>query len=244
MKNFGKTLYNSIFKFDSYKEFFKEKFSKTIKYYIVLILIVSVFISIPYVTRLLNVEMLQSMKEIQVSEEQQQALQGIIDVLQNGGTEQVVINIVALLVSVFIIFIFCSVIIMCNILLMSMIGLITAKITGTPLVYKEVFNISVYSFSFSIILIAIYLILGITTGLTISYFNYIYTIMAYIYLVTALILIKKGDNLKKQPIGKIKYGKKTKKEEPKIKENKEKKKKEKKEKKEEKNTPEPQGNET
>ena len=228
MKHFVKTLYDSIFKFDSYKELFKEKISKTIKYYMILVLIVSVCISIPYVTRLLNIEMLQSMKEMQVNAEQQQALQGIIEVLQTGGAQQITVNILSLLICVSIIFIFCFVVIMCNILLMSIIGLITAKITGTPLVYKEVFNISVYSFSFSIILIGIYLILGITTGLTITYFNYIYTIMAYIYLVTALILIKRGDNFKKQPIGKINQKKQTKKEEPKIEKKQKEKKKEKK----------------
>ena len=68
--------------------------------------------------------------------------------------------------------------------------------------------------------------------------------MAYIYLVTALILIKRGDNFKKQPIVKNNQKKKTKKEEPKIEKKQKEKKKEKKQKKEEGNIPEPQGNET
>lgn len=242
MKNFGKTLYNSIFKFDAYKDLFKEKTSKTIKFYIILILFASIAISIAYVTRMLNVEMLQNMKEIYVSEEQQQTLQQSIDILKQGGGSAVAIGVTAFLVTELIIFVFCFIVVMCNILLMSLIGIITSRINKIPLTYKEVFNLSVYSFSFSVVLIAIYLILGITIGLTISYFNYIYTLMAYIYLVTALILIKKGDKLKKQPIGEINKKINKKEEEPII-ERREKKKKEKKNKKED-DVPEPQGNET
>lgn len=155
-----------------------------------------------------------------------------------------------LISTVLIIFIAYSIQIIIDILLLSIIGIIMSKIARVNLKYKEVFNMSVYALTLSIVLYLIYMCANIMTGITIKYFDLAYQIISYIYIITAILMIK-SDLIKQQiEVGKIVEEQKKVREEKqqedeqkkeKPKEQKEKKDKEKKEEKKEKEQEHPEG---
>ena len=77
-----------------------------------------------------------------------------------------------------------------DILLLSVLGYLLAKIVGVKFKYKSIFSISVYAMTLSIILYVIYMIVNLFTGFTIKYFETAYNLIAYIYIITALLTIK------------------------------------------------------
>ena len=96
-----------------------------------------------------------------------------------------------------------SIQILLDIFLLSIIGLIMSKIAAVKLKYKEIFNMSIYALTLSIVLYLIYICVNITTGFTIKYFDLAYEIISYIYIITAILMIK-SDLIKQQiEIGKI-----------------------------------------
>ncbi len=128
-----------------------------------------------------------------------------------------------------------SIQILLDIFLLSIIGLIMSKIAAVKLKYKEIFNMSIYALTLSIVLYLIYICVNITTGFTIKYFDLAYEIISYIYIITAILMIK-SDLIKQQiEVGKIVEEQKKVREEKKQEDNEEEKPKEdKKEKKEKK----------
>ncbi len=106
-------------------------------------------------------------------------------------------------VTFLVIFIAYSIQIIIDIFLLSIIGIIMSKIAGVSLKYKEVFNMSVYALTLSIVLYLIYMCANIMTGITIKYFDLAYQIISYIYIITAILMIK-SDLIKQQiEVGKI-----------------------------------------
>ena len=100
-------------------------------------------------------------------------------------------------------FIAYSIQILLDIFLLSIIGLIMSKIAAVKLKYKEIFNMSIYALTLSIVLYLIYICVNITTGFTIKYFDLAYEIISYIYIITAILMIK-SDLIKQQiEVGKI-----------------------------------------
>ncbi len=84
-----------------------------------------------------------------------------------------------------------------DIFLISIIGWLVSRLINVRFKYKVIFNLSVYSLTLSIILYALYLIVNVITGFTIKYFDIAYNGVAYIYLITAMLMIK-SDLLKQQ----------------------------------------------
>ena len=128
--------------------------------------------------------------------------------------------------------------ILLDILLLSIVGYLISKMVGVKFKYKSIFNISVYAITLSAILYLVYMIVNLYTGFTIKYFQMAYNGIAYIYVITVMLMIK-SDLIKQQiEVGKIveeqkKVREEKKKEEEKQQDKKEEKpKKEKKEKKE------------
>lgn len=90
-----------------------------------------------------------------------------------------------------------------DVLLLSIVGYLLSKIVGIKLKYKSVFNMSVYALTLSIILYMIYMVTNLFTGFTIKYFEIAYNAIAYIYIITAMMMIK-SDLIKQQmEVGKI-----------------------------------------
>ena len=155
-----------------------------------------------------------------------------------NSNEMLVIYSIFFVVTIIFVFIAYSIQILLDIFLLSIIGLIMSKLAAVKLKYKEVFNMSIYALTLSIVLYLIYICVNISTGFTIKYFDLAYQIISYIYIVTAILMIK-SDLIKQQiEVGKIIEEQKKVREEKKQEDNEEEKpkedKKEKKEKKEKK----------
>ena len=84
-----------------------------------------------------------------------------------------------------------------DVLLLSVIGFLLSKIIGLEFKYKSIFNMSVYSLTLSIVLYMIYIIVNLFTGFEIKYFEIAYNAIAYIYIITAMLMIK-SDLIKQQ----------------------------------------------
>ena len=112
----------------------------------------------------------------------------------NGRTSILIVNFFSYFIAYFIIYI-CSGLIF--ILLLALVGFISAKITKINLSFSQLFAMSTYAFTLSNILNIIYFVANYFAGITIKYFDVAYVTIAYIYLIAVMFLIKL-DTLRKQ----------------------------------------------
>ena len=134
---------------------------------------------------------------------------GIEDFNKNHILEQFSgINIAKIYIAIFAIVFFYLFIIyftdmLLNILLLAAIGYFTAVILRLRLRYAAVCNMAAYSLTLPIILNIIYVILNEFTGLYIEYFDIMYIAISYIYIITAILLIKTDVIRKGRELAKI-----------------------------------------
>lgn len=69
-------------------------------------------------------------------------------------------------------------------------GWIAARFCGINFKLSPMFSLSIYSLSLSIILKCAYEVVNIFTGFYIEYFNVIYLLIAYVYIIAAIFMIK------------------------------------------------------
>lgn len=84
-----------------------------------------------------------------------------------------------------------------DVLLLAILGYVISRLFRLRLKFGPIFNISTYALTLSILLNAIYIVINVLTGFEIKYFGIMYNTISYIYLITAIILIK-ADIIKKQ----------------------------------------------
>lgn len=82
-------------------------------------------------------------------------------------------------------------------LVLAALGYLTCRILGMRIRFGANFNMAVHSFTLPILLNLIYIIVNVFTGFSIKYFQIMYTAISYIYMITAILLIK-SDVIKKQ----------------------------------------------
>ena len=82
-------------------------------------------------------------------------------------------------------------------LVLAILGNLTTLFIRIKLKFSAVFSMSIYALTLSLMLNAIYMVVNMFTGFRIEYFQVMYTSIAYIYLVTAMFMIK-SDFIKKQ----------------------------------------------
>lgn len=87
--------------------------------------------------------------------------------------------------------------ILLDILMLAILAYIVTKIAGLRLKYSAIYNIGAYSLTLPILLNIIYIVSNIMTGFTIKYFQVMYSAIASIYIITAILIIK-SDVIKKQ----------------------------------------------
>lgn len=78
-----------------------------------------------------------------------------------------------------------------------LLGLIVSRIVGIKIKAKPIFNMAVYSLTLPIVLNLIYIVVNTFTGFTIQYFQWMYTAIASIYMIVAILMIK-ADFINKQ----------------------------------------------
>ena len=81
-------------------------------------------------------------------------------------------------------------------LLLAALGYITAKIVGLRLEFRSLFNMSVHALTLPLLLNMIYIPINLFTGFNIQYFAVMYRTISFIYIVTAILIIR--SNLIKQ----------------------------------------------
>lgn len=75
-------------------------------------------------------------------------------------------------------------------LMLGVLGYLTAKIAGMKMKFSYTFSIGVHALTLSIILNMVIVILNGFTGFTVKYFQFMYTAISYIYVITAILMIK------------------------------------------------------
>lgn len=109
---------------------------------------------------------------------------------------------VSLYTSIFIIMLICSFIMyltttFVDIMMLALLGFIVGRIAGMKIRFRATFNIGVYALTLPILLNIIYVIINAFTGFTISYFQWMYTTISYIYVIVSILMIK-ADFINKQ----------------------------------------------
>jgi len=81
--------------------------------------------------------------------------------------------------------------------MLAVFGFLSSRISRIPLKFSVIYKMSLYALTLPITLNIIYIIFNSVTGFTIEYFDWMYTAIAFIYLITAILLIK-SDMIKQQ----------------------------------------------
>lgn len=82
-------------------------------------------------------------------------------------------------------------------LVLGVLGYLTARITKMKIRFGAAFSIGVHALTLPIILNILYVILNGITGYIIEHFQFMYTAISYIYVITAILIIK-SDYIKTQ----------------------------------------------
>ena len=77
-----------------------------------------------------------------------------------------------------------------DIVVIALFGLIAARFCGLKFKTAPMFSLAIYSLTLSIILTAIYSIVYAITGFVVEYFNVMYLLIAYVYIIAAILMIK------------------------------------------------------
>ncbi|MBR2744161.1 MAG: DUF1189 domain-containing protein [Clostridia bacterium] len=84
---------------------------------------------------------------------------------------------------------------MLDVLVISLIGFIISSIVGNnSFRFKNIFCIAVHSITLSVVMGMIYFIINTFTGFEVKYFSTMYTSLATIYMITAILLIRSEKN--------------------------------------------------
>lgn len=81
-----------------------------------------------------------------------------------------------------------------DVVIISVLALLTSKIYKAGLNYKQCFNMSIYALTLPIILNILYVLINTFTGFTIQYFQIMYNLISYIYIIAAILIIKSDFN--------------------------------------------------
>ena len=80
-----------------------------------------------------------------------------------------------------------------DVIIIGLFGWIAAKISKVPLTLSKTMSLGIYSLTLSIILSATYSVVYSFTNFEIKYFEIMYMIIAYIYIVAAIMIMKEGN---------------------------------------------------
>ena len=124
----------------------------------------------------------------------------------------------------------------------SLLGYIVTKFVGMPLKYSAIYNMSISALTLPTMLNLIYAVINTFTGFIIPYFQVMYTLIAYVALIAAILIMKSEITKKKIKVQIQIMNENKQKEMEKQKEEKENEDNKEEEKKKKEDTPEPQAN--
>ena len=150
----------------------------------------------------LNAESIMSYKELEENYEANSLnKQNIISYVTDKNIA--IINSVFAMSSIIALYITYFVEVLLDIMFLSVIGLIFSAIIGVKFKYKQVFNMSVYAITLSFLLYIVYIVEELFTGFTVKYFDVAYNAISYIYIITAMMMIRADLTKEKAMVGKI-----------------------------------------
>ena len=77
-----------------------------------------------------------------------------------------------------------------DLILIALFGLIAARFCGLRFKMAPMFSLSIYALTLSVLLTAIYSVVYGVTGFVINYFDVMYLLIAYVYIIAAILMIK------------------------------------------------------
>ena len=80
---------------------------------------------------------------------------------------------------------------------LSLLGFIVSRLIRMPLKYGALYSLSISAVTLSVLLNAVYMVVNMFTGFVIPYFQIMYTLISYVYLIAAL-LIMRSEIIKKK----------------------------------------------
>jgi len=172
----------AIFNLENYDFFAVEKTKYAIFYFAKLILIFSLITAIGVTYKFATTDLSK------VEEIQEVVTQETIEYIQNMPKSE--LYAIFYMISVLYLFVIYFIATAVDALLLSILGILTSKIARISLRYLPIVNISIYALTLSIILNVVYILINAFTGFEIKYFQIMYNTIAYIYLVTAIFMIK------------------------------------------------------
>ncbi len=87
---------------------------------------------------------------------------------------------------------------------LAILGWITTLVARIKMKFVAIYNMAIYSFTLSILLNIVYIIINYFMDFTISYFQIAYTTIAYIYLAASIFILKDDFMKKQEEVEKIK----------------------------------------
>lgn len=90
------------------------------------------------------------------------------------------------------------------VLIVAFVGIIVGRICGIAMKYSVAINLAIYSLTVSVICELIYAIALNLTGFEIKYFEAMYLMIAYVYMIAAILIIKTDLNKQAQDLMRIK----------------------------------------
>lgn len=205
--NFLKKVKISIFDFDKYFIIAGEKVSSTFMYLVNVFLIFSIIVG--------SANLIAFNNEIIKNGENSEIINSIYNQLEKSGIEISISksdlinkltgeqkNTYLLYMGIYlalITFIIYFITTLINILALSLLGIIITKIIRLPLRYSAIFNMSTSAMTLSIFINLIYVLINTFGSFVMEYFQVMYTLISYIYLISA-ILIMRSNLIKIKPI--------------------------------------------
>lgn len=190
---FFRRLKKAVIDFESYSDFAVEKINVAIKYFAKLMIIFSILISIAFTYKFSSI--INNEEQMQIMYNQLadtgidlKLVDELINYIKSNNNAELYLTFglstaVYVFATYFIFGLF-------DALLVCIVGIIISRITRIKLKYKPIYIMSIYALTLPIILNCIYIIVNAFTGFTIGYFSIVYNVIAYIYIVTAILMIK------------------------------------------------------
>lgn len=111
--------------------------------------------------------------------------QTIIDFINNSSTYYIIFMYTAIFT--FTLYFLTALI---DVLFLSLLGFIVSRMVKLPLKFFAIFSMSASSMTLSFILNLIYLLAKIFTGFTMDKFQWMYTLVAYIYMISSILILR------------------------------------------------------
>lgn len=114
--------------------------------------------------------------------------QDLLDTINNIGTFNILlIYAISSFMSMYIVNV---ITIFMDLLLIAFFGYVASRLCGIRFKMAPMITLSVYSLTLSVILVGIYNVVYVLTGFVIKYFNVMYLLIAYVYIIAAIFMIK------------------------------------------------------